>query len=127
MSDFLSQQQCDELVNGQTYNGEYVPTDQDLADMAEAWGNDEPEDFFCANCGHVELVGAPSRPTIASAATAISTITTTTIIMRRPRPTRIRITHTMTILINRNGWNDKKRAERLSFFIYIISTYIHVL
>lgn len=44
MSDFLSQQQCDELVNGQTYNGEYVPTDQDLADMNEAWDdNDWPE------------------------------------------------------------------------------------
>lgn len=41
MSDFLSQQQCDELVNGQTYNGEYVPTEQDLADMAEAWDNDD--------------------------------------------------------------------------------------
>lgn len=40
MSDFLSQQQCDELVNGQTYNGEYVPTDQDLADMNEAWDLD---------------------------------------------------------------------------------------
>ena len=58
MSDFLSQQQCDELVNGQTYNGEYVPTDQDLADMNEAWdldnldfnevmGYDKGEQFFC--------------------------------------------------------------------------------
>ncbi len=66
MSDFLSQQQCDELVNGQTYNGEYVPTDQDLADMAEAWGSDEPfegdENLFCANCGHVELVGSAQSP-----------------------------------------------------------------
>ena len=60
MSDFISQQQCDELVNGQTYNGEYIPTDQDLADMAEAWGNDEPENFFCANCGHVELAYSQS-------------------------------------------------------------------
>lgn len=32
MSDFLSQQQSDELVNGNYYNGEYQPTDQDLAD-----------------------------------------------------------------------------------------------
>lgn len=60
MSDFLSQQQCDELVNGQTYNGEYVPTDQDLADMAKAWNNDE--NFFCANCGHTELVGNSLSP-----------------------------------------------------------------
>lgn len=63
MSDFLSQQQCDELVNGQMYNGEYVPTDQDLADMNEAWGSDEPfeeKDFFCANCGHEELAYSSS-------------------------------------------------------------------
>ena len=60
MNDFLSQQQSDELVNGNYYNGEYVPTDQDLADMAEAWGNSE--DLFCANCGHVELVGNAQSP-----------------------------------------------------------------
>lgn len=66
MSDFLNQQQCDELVNGQTYNGEYVPTDQDLADMAEAWGSDEPfegeENLFCADCGQTELVGNAVSP-----------------------------------------------------------------
>lgn len=73
MSDFLSQQQCDELVNGQTYNGDYVPTEQDLADMNEAWdldnldfnevmGYDKGEQFFCADCGHVELVGYALSP-----------------------------------------------------------------
>ena len=66
MSDFLSQQQCDELVNGQTYNGEYVPTDQDLADMAEAWGSDDPSEwevnFFCVHCSHVELVDGTESP-----------------------------------------------------------------
>lgn len=65
MSDFLNDIQCDELVNGQSFDGQYVPTDQDLADMNEAWGNEPPvadENFFCANCGHVELVGYALSP-----------------------------------------------------------------
>ena len=64
MSDFLNDIQCDELVNGQSFDGQYVPTDQDLADMNEAWGNELPadENFFCANCGHVELVGNAISP-----------------------------------------------------------------
>ena len=64
MSDFLNDMQCDELVDGQYFDGQYVPTDQDLADMNEAWGNELPEneDFFCANCGHVELVGYALSP-----------------------------------------------------------------
>jgi len=97
MSDFISEQQSDELVNGNYYNGEYQPTDQDLADMNQAWGNDmssyvtdcdycgeiamcfndqyggtccnacaatqaKNENFFCANCGHVELVGDAQSP-----------------------------------------------------------------
>ncbi len=40
MNDFMSEQQCDELVDGQYYNGEYQPTEQDYRDMAEAWGLD---------------------------------------------------------------------------------------
>ena len=56
MSDFLNDMQCDELVDGQYFDGQYVPTEQDLADMNEAWG------FFCANCGHVELVGYALSP-----------------------------------------------------------------
>ena len=60
MSDFLNDMQCDELVDGQYFDGQYVPTDQDLADMNEAWGNEET--FFCANCGHVELVGYALSP-----------------------------------------------------------------
>ena len=36
MSDFLNDIQCDELVNGQSFDGQYVPTEQDLADMNEA-------------------------------------------------------------------------------------------
>lgn len=44
MSDFLSQQQSDELVNGNFYMGEYQPTEQDLADMAEAWPVDLSDD-----------------------------------------------------------------------------------
>ena len=59
MSDFLNDIQCDELVNGQSFDGQYVPTEQDLADMNEAWGD---ENFFCANCGHVELVGNAQSP-----------------------------------------------------------------
>lgn len=104
MSDFLNDIQCDELVNGQSFDGQYVPTDQDLADMNEAWQcnksscvtncdycskvvdcfRDEygstccdschakPQEradwwtggpnFFCANCGHVELVGNAQSP-----------------------------------------------------------------
>ena len=64
MSDFLNDIQCDELVNGQSFDGQYVPTDQDLADMNEAWGNELPanENFFCASCGHVELVGYALSP-----------------------------------------------------------------
>lgn len=54
MSDFLNDMQCDELVNGQSFDGQYVPTEQDLADMNE--------NFFCANCGHVELVGNAQSP-----------------------------------------------------------------
>lgn len=54
MSDFLNDMQCDELVDGQYFDGQYVPTEQDLADM-----ND---DLFCANCGHVELVGDAQSP-----------------------------------------------------------------
>ena len=64
MSDFLNDIQCDELVNGQSFDGQYVPTEQDLADMNEAWGNELPENenFFCANCGHVELTGYALSP-----------------------------------------------------------------
>lgn len=73
MSDFLSQVQSDELVNGQTYNGDYVPTDQDLADMAQAWDLDNldfnealgyvtGQSFFCADCGQTELVGNAVSP-----------------------------------------------------------------
>lgn len=65
MSDFLNDIQCDELVNGQSFDGQYVPTEQDLLDMNEAWGNEPPvadENFFCANCGHVELVGNSQSP-----------------------------------------------------------------
>lgn len=40
MSDFISEQQCDELVDGQYYNGEYQPTEQDYRDMAEAWAEE---------------------------------------------------------------------------------------
>ena len=54
MSDFLNDMQCDELVDGQYFDGQYVPTEQDLADMNE--------NFFCANCGHVELVGYALSP-----------------------------------------------------------------
>ena len=59
MSDFLNDMQCDELVDGQYFDGQYVPTEQDLADMNEAW---DDENFFCANCGHVELVGYALSP-----------------------------------------------------------------
>jgi len=64
MSDFLNDMQCDELVDGQYFDGQYVPTEQDLADMNEAWDNELPdnENFFCANCGHVELVGYALSP-----------------------------------------------------------------
>ena len=65
MSDFLYGHQADEFVNGQYYNGDYVPTEQDYVDMVIAWSNDffeEAEDFFCANCGHVELVGNSQSP-----------------------------------------------------------------
>lgn len=54
MSDFLNDMQCDELINGQSFDGQYVPTEQDLADMNE--------NFFCANCDHVELVGNSQSP-----------------------------------------------------------------
>ena len=54
MSDFLNDMQCDELVDGQYFDGQYVPTEQELADMNE--------NFFCANCGHVELVGNAQSP-----------------------------------------------------------------
>lgn len=63
MSDFLYTQQCDDMIDGQYYMGDYQPTEQDLADMNEAWGNDFPDagrDFFCAHCGHVELVYSQS-------------------------------------------------------------------
>lgn len=58
MSDFIEQIQSDELISGQFYNGEYMPTDQDLEDMNEAWdldncdfdldtvGDDEPYSEF---------------------------------------------------------------------------------
>lgn len=64
MSDFLNDMQCDELVDGQYFDGQYIPTEQDLLDMAETWGDESPmnEDFFCANCGHVELVGDAQSP-----------------------------------------------------------------
>ena len=41
MSDFIYQQQADEMVDGQYYNGEYQPTEQDLADMNEAWNHND--------------------------------------------------------------------------------------
>jgi hypothetical protein len=41
MSDFLNDMQCDELVDGQYFNGQYVPTEQDLVDMAETWDDGE--------------------------------------------------------------------------------------
>jgi len=105
MSDFIYSQQCDELIDGQYFDGQYVPTEQDLADMNQAWGTDmssymtncdycgedamcftgeygatccnacaatqaefadvvdtSNENFFCANCGHVELVGYALSP-----------------------------------------------------------------
>ena len=46
MSDFIYQQQSDELVDGQYYNGEYQPTDQDLADMAEAWADHDHNNLW---------------------------------------------------------------------------------
>lgn len=60
MSDFLNDMQCDELVDGQYFDGQYVPTEQDLADMNSESPADE--NFFCANCGHVELVGYALSP-----------------------------------------------------------------
>lgn len=64
MSDFLNDIQCDELVNGQSFDGQYVPTEQDLADMNEAWGNELPADekVFCAICGVWELVDYALSP-----------------------------------------------------------------
>ena len=44
MSDFIYQQQSDEMVDGQYYMGEYQPTDQDIADMEEAWALDMSDD-----------------------------------------------------------------------------------
>ena len=44
MSDFIEQLQSDELISGQFYNGEYIPTDQDIADMEEAWALDMSDD-----------------------------------------------------------------------------------
>jgi len=41
MSDFLNDMQCDELVDGQYFNGQYIPTEQDLIDMAETWQDGE--------------------------------------------------------------------------------------
>ena len=41
MSDFLNDMQCDELVDGQYFDGQYVPTEQDLIDMAETWYDGE--------------------------------------------------------------------------------------
>jgi hypothetical protein len=35
MSDFIYSQQCDELIDGQYYDGQYIPNEQDLIDMAE--------------------------------------------------------------------------------------------
>jgi hypothetical protein len=48
MSDFINDIQADELVNGNYYMGEYQPTDQDLADMAEAFqlSDDETDDML---------------------------------------------------------------------------------
>ena len=60
MSDFLNDMQCDELVDGQYFDGQYVPTEQDLADMNSELPADE--NFFCANCGHIELVGNAISP-----------------------------------------------------------------
>ena len=40
MSDFIYQQQADEMVDGQYYNGEYQPTEQDYIDMNEAFEPD---------------------------------------------------------------------------------------
>jgi len=56
MNDFLSQQQSDELVNGNYYMGEYQPTDQDLADMNQAWGNDMSSYVTdCDYCGEIGM------------------------------------------------------------------------
>jgi hypothetical protein len=41
MSDFIYSQQCDELIDGQYFDGQYVPTEQDLVDMAETWDDGE--------------------------------------------------------------------------------------
>ena len=64
MGDFLYGYQADEFIDGQYYNGDYVPTEQDYIDMNEQWGNEfqEEEQLFCANCGHVELVGNAQSP-----------------------------------------------------------------
>ena len=53
MSDFLNDIQCDELVDGQYFDGQYVPTEQDLADMNSESLADEK--VFCAICGVWEL------------------------------------------------------------------------
>ena len=59
MSDFLNDMQCDELVDGQYFDGQYVPTEQDLVDMNSESPADE--NFFCGNCGE-ELVDDAQSP-----------------------------------------------------------------
>ena len=56
MSDFLNDMQCDELINGQSFDGQYVPTEQDLADMNQAWGTDMSSYVTdCDYCGEIAM------------------------------------------------------------------------
>jgi hypothetical protein len=57
MSDFINDIQADEFVDGNYYMGDYQPTDQDLADMAEAFqlSDDETDDMLAdmhGSAGH---------------------------------------------------------------------------
>ena len=53
MSDFLYGYQADEFVNGQYYNGDYMPTEQDYIDMNEQWGDPEFEPDYQETEGDV--------------------------------------------------------------------------
>ncbi len=56
MSDFIYSQQCDELIDGQYFDGQYVPTEQDLADMNQAWGTDMSSYVTdCDYCGEIAM------------------------------------------------------------------------
>lgn len=58
MSDFINEQQSDELVSGNFYMGEYQPTEQDLADMNAVWGLNDL-DFDLDDCQEND---APHEP-----------------------------------------------------------------